>query len=291
MALPISEIVKQAAIDIGIEEPSGAIVSSTDKNIKQLLQHSLKTGRELRDKYLFPQLKRQYSVTITSSSDQYTLPGDMWRMISDTQWNQTNSWKLNGPLNDQEWNTQKYGVVATGSRKKFRVFGNNEDTGRFFIDPEPSVNEVISFDYIRKQWIFPKAWVASTAYTSGNYVSANGNIYTAGSTATSGATRPSGTTTSSDGTITWTYVANQLYGDSTERWQADTDFPLIDSDLIILGTVWRYLKRKGLDYQEEKQEYERQCSARLSRLEGSQILNFAGGNSLFADNVPEGSFG
>lgn len=292
MSLTIAEIVKQAAIDIGKDEPSGTITTSTDKDIKQLLQFSLKTGRELRDKYLFPQLKKHYEITISASDDQYNLPGDMWKMIPGTQWNQTNSWKLFGPLNDQEWNTLKYGVVAVGTRKKFRVFGGNEDSGQFFIDPEPSTNETISFDYIRKQWILPKAWAASTAYSSGDYVSANGNIYTAGSTDTSGSTRPSHTSgTGSDGTITWTYVSDQLYGSSNERWQADTDISLIDADLLILGTVWRFLKRKGLDYQEEKREYEMQCSNRLSRLQGAPILNFSGDSPIFVENVPEGNFG
>jgi len=291
--LTIAEIIKQAAIDVGKEEPS-TIVASTDRDIKQLLQFALKTGRELRDAYLFPQMKKHYSFSTSASDIQYILPKDIWKIIPDSTWDETNSWKMIGPLTDQEWAAFTKGTIESITRKRFRVFGSNTDSGQYFVDPEPSASETISFDYIRKQWIFPVAWAASTAYTSGDIVSANGNLYSAGSTATSGATIPTGTTTHDDGTITWTYVADQLYGDSTQRWQADTDFPLIDSDLILLGTVWRFLKRKGLDYQEEKREYEQTAMRRLSRLESAPILNLAeSGLSGFlsSGNSPEGNFG
>ncbi len=291
--LTIAEIVKQVAIDVGLEEPTGTITTSTDKDIKQILQFSLGIGRELRNKYYWPQLKKEGTITTSNGVNQYALPGDYWQMISGTQWDQTNSFRMKGPLSDSEWTTFQHGIVSSTSRKRFRVSGANTDSGRFFIDPTPSAAETLSFEYLRKQWIFPVAWVTSTGYTSGDIVSANGNLYSAGSTATSGATRPSGTTTSSDGTITWTYVPTQLYGDSNQRWQADTDFPLLDDDLIIMGVVWKYLKRKGFDYQEEKAIYEKECRDRLTRLEGAPILNTAETgltHFLSYDNIPESGF-
>jgi hypothetical protein len=56
-------------------------------------------------------------------------------------------------------------------------------------------------------WNSTPPWGTGCAYMQNDLVISNGNIYSAGAFGTSGATAPSGTTTSSDGTITWTYVA------------------------------------------------------------------------------------
>jgi hypothetical protein len=46
-------------------------------------------------------------------------------------------------------------------------------------------------------------------------------------------------------------------GSSTSEFIAnDTDVPVLDSDVTFLGLTWRWLKTKGLTYQDEKQEYE-----------------------------------
>ena len=41
-----------------------------------------------------------------------------------------------------------------------------------------------------------------------------------------------------------------------KRWVADTDSSLIDEDLLMKGTVWRWLASKGLDYAEPFRMYE-----------------------------------
>lgn len=44
--------------------------------------------------------------------------------------------------------------------------------------------------------------------------------------------------------------------DTYPQWQADTDLSLINERLIMLGTVWRWKRSKGLDYSEEFRAYE-----------------------------------
>jgi hypothetical protein len=290
--LAIDEIIKQCAIYVGLDEPTGTITTSTDKNIKKLLQFSLQTGKEIRDNYYDTNLKKNHEITLAASDDQYTLPDDFWRMIPGTLWDQSNSWRIFGPISDQDWNAFKHGIVSSLTRKRLRIFGYNPNSGEIYIDPVPGATETISFDYIRKQWFLPQDWAASTSYSSGDLVSSNGNIYSSGSTATSGSTRPTGTTTHDDGTITWTYVSGQLYSDTSQQWLADTDFPIIDDDLITMGTIWRFLRREGLEYQDEKDEYYSELTRRFSRMETSEILSFAdSGLYQFVDNFPEGDYG
>lgn len=45
-------------------------------------------------------------------------------------------------------------------------------------------------------------------------------------------------------------------GGAQAAWAADTDVPLIDDYLFTLGLKWRFLRAKGLDYEQEARTYE-----------------------------------
>lgn len=292
--LPISEIIKQAMMLVGLDEPSGTLVTSTDKDIKKMFMYALKVGRELRE-MPFSQLKRTHTITTSASDNQYPLPQDFFRMLSGTQWDQTNSWRMQGPLNDVEFNAFLYGIVTSHTRKRYRIFGYDPDGGEIFIDPTPSGTETISFDYIRSQWIFPAPWTGSTVVAGASYRSANGNIYIASGAGTTGGTRPSHDTgIVSDGGVFWTHVTNALYGDATQRFQEDTDIVLFDDDLFIDGLVYYYLNNNGYEDRAKQYDWESKKTSRLTRKEGAEILSFAstGINQLLSyDNLPDGDFG
>lgn len=294
MLLDIGEIIKQSALEIGLEEPSGIIVSSTDVNVVKLLMYALVTGRELRSKYIFPQLKKTHSF-ITTGSGQYALPGDFFRMLSDTQWDRNNSRRVVGPLTDQAWNYYQYGIVTSNTRKRYQIFGTNLQSGQFFLSPDNTAGETISFDYLRHQWFFPKQWTAGESVTSGTtYRSNAGKIYLAQTTATTGATGPTHSTgTASDGTVSWLYVSTQTYG-ANQRFQADSDFPLLDHDLIQAGIVWRYQEKNGYDYGEAKKYYYEEADKRSIRMESAPLLSMSADSMGFLlndDNLPDGNYG
>lgn len=295
MALTIAEIIKQAALDVGIEEPSGTITTSTQLDVKKLLQFAVNTGRELRSKYLFPQLVKKYSFTGGASDTQYVLPGDFWKMVNDTGWDQSNNWQMRGPLSQQGQNAFLYGIVSSLARKRYYVTGSDYTSGQFFLNPAPAAGDTLSFDYIRSQWFMPAVWTASESVTSGTtYRFSSGNLYLAQTTNPTGSTAPSHTSgTASDGTVTWLYVTTQVYS-TTDRFLADTDFPLIDDDLIMMGTVWRYLERGGYEHERLKRDYYNEASARSIRMTGAPIVSQAneGVEQLISyDNIPEGGFG
>lgn len=294
MAQAISDIIKRAAVRCSLEEPTGTIFSSTDKDIKMLLELAVATGEELRDECFFPELKKTHTITTTTAT-QYPLPGDFYRMISGTHWDQSNSWAMAGPLSDAEWNLWQHGVISGLVRKRFRVFGSNYNTGQFFVDPAPSSGEIISFEYSRRPWFMPKVWTASESVTSGStYRFSNGNLYLAQTTTTTGSTAPSHTSgTASDGAVTWLYVTTQIYS-TTERFLADTDILLVDDDLVLMGTVWRFKEEKGLEYSEKKDQYLRAKEKRKFKLGGAPILSMAsdGYTTLStSDNIPDGDYG
>jgi hypothetical protein len=66
---------------------------------------------------------------------------------------------------------------------------------------------------------------------------------------------------------------------------ADTDIVFLDEELFRLGTMWRYLRRRGLDYAEGMQQYEMLLAQLLGRDAGARPI-YMGGNQPFRPRAP-----
>lgn len=83
-------------------------------------------------------------------------------------------------------------------------------------------------------------------------------------------------------------------GTAQTQWLADTDTPILDEDLMILGVRWRVKRGLGFAYQEEMNEYEVELRKMMSVDGGAAILNMTPSNHLTLIgpyNVPETNFG
>jgi hypothetical protein len=84
-------------------------------------------------------------------------------------------------------------------------------------------------------------------------------------------------------------------GDAQTAWVADDDTYLLDEDCFIQGMKWRFLRAKGLDYGQEKIDYDQDCQRVAARDSGSRVLSLVGnahGNRfLDYDNIPQTNFG
>ena len=75
-------------------------------------------------------------------------------------------------------------------------------------------------------------------------------------------------------------------------FQADTDTSYLDEGVMGLGLRWRYLKAKGLEYEEDKDTYEKQLEQVIARDGGSSRLLLAPGPIDWDRvNLPDGNFG
>lgn len=83
-------------------------------------------------------------------------------------------------------------------------------------------------------------------------------------------------------------------GNDQQLWTADTDVYKLDEDCFIQGIKWRFLRAKGLDYSQEKMDYDMDCQRVMSRDGGNRDLPIAGGTYgarfLNNDNIPDGNF-
>lgn len=84
-------------------------------------------------------------------------------------------------------------------------------------------------------------------------------------------------------------------GSYSSVWTSDSDVYILDESTFIQGLKWRFLRAKGLDYEEEYQNYELDVQRSISRDGGSRdlSLNSNGYNVQFLNgyNVPETGFG
>lgn len=79
-------------------------------------------------------------------------------------------------------------------------------------------------------------------------------------------------------TCAFEYITSNWVSSSTASsvWLVDTDTPLIDDQLLILGTIWRWKQAKGLNYAEDFNKYERRMEDLMGRDAGKPVLDMAG---------------
>lgn len=83
-------------------------------------------------------------------------------------------------------------------------------------------------------------------------------------------------------------------GTPQSLWAADTDIYNLDEDCFILGMIWRFLRKKGLDYAEEKNLYDESVSRVMSRDGGNRDLPLGAQSKLHflnTENIPDTGFG
>lgn len=240
MARTFLQLIQQAANEIGIPEPS-QIIGSQDEQAKQLLALAQREGKDFsvmaNKNGGWQALHSEYTFTTVDSQQAYTMPADFEYFVQRTFWDDSYKWELLGPITAQEKQILKYGVIASGPRRKFYIRANE-----MYLDPIPeTTGDTIAYDY------FSNAWCQDSL----------GNVQ--------------------------------------KLWTADTDTYRLDEDCFIQGIKWRFLRAKGLDYSQEKMDYEADCQRVMARDGGNRDLPIAGGTYgarfLSMDNVPETGFG
>lgn len=100
------------------------------------------------------------NTSMAFGQDTYTMPTDIDHMIPQTMWDRSFRWQLLGPLSPQEWQVLKSGISPTGPRRRFRIFGGN-----FVVDPVPSDNNQLVYEYYSVNWCQSAAAVSQRAWT------------------------------------------------------------------------------------------------------------------------------
>jgi hypothetical protein len=226
-------------------------------------------NREMADAYPWPKFYASGSITLVDGQASYALPAAFSYYQYESFWNQSNRWRVLGPMSEQEYaEILGFGLNPTlYQRFQIRGVSNNE----LLISPTPTASnagEIIIFEYIAARSIRPATWVTAKIYAAGSFTFNNGNYYTTVSGGTSGATAPTHTSGSvSDGGVTWAY-----YSGAYESFIADTDVTLLDEKTLEQGMLERFAEIHGLTIQPK---FQVQLAEDFSRATPGKVL-FAG---------------
>ena len=151
-----ANVINRTALQLGIL-PQGVVpstapdpFSSTDPNMALLCDLVTSAEDRLQSAHDWPQLRREYTFTTSSSLNTYPLPSDFHEMIDQTGWNRSNRIPLAGPASPQEWQYLKSRAPSLLINVVFRQSGGVMD-----INPgaTPPAGAVVAYEYISCNWV------------------------------------------------------------------------------------------------------------------------------------------
>lgn len=290
--MTVLSLIQTVCDKLGEKRPTSLVGSSNTGN-RQWIALLNDVGQDLVERASWPELEKDWPVTLVASQSTYALPDDFDRHQFDSNWDRTNQWPLIGPVNNSDWRQLQDGVTSTGPRAKFRITGMSDS--QIEVSPTPdasSAGDIYGFPYLSTRWLRPMTWAASTAFAAGSYCFYDGNVYYTSAGGTTGATAPTHTSGSaSDDSVSWAY-SEVAYNSVV----ADTDVPVLSEKLLIKGVEVLWLMQNGLDYQRQERDYEMALSRAVTKLRGKRKLSYRGNPTfqfrlLSSENIQNTGFG
>lgn len=136
-------LIQNSTDTIGLTRPS-VVIASTDPNVRTLLALAQTEGRELLERFSWPQTQLEATHTTLAAEDQgvmATIAPGFGYIINNTFWNRTLTEPVPGPLTPVEWQGLK-ARTATGPYSSYRITG-----GHLFGYPAPSAGDTWVFEY------------------------------------------------------------------------------------------------------------------------------------------------
>lgn len=98
-------------------------------------------------------------------------------------------------------------------------------------------------------------------------------------------------------TVNYSYISKNYVSSSSTLYpkiQSDADTFIIDDQLVKLNATWRLLRKVGMNYVDEKMDYQFALQEREARDGGSKVLNLEGEqpkSMIGAAGIPQTGFG
>lgn len=214
------------------------VVGSLDPTTKQLLAIANRVIKEMADAYNWPKLRKHGSVTFASGTASYALPADFSHYHYETFWNQSDSFRLFGPMSVQEYAENIGFGDVTSPYDSFDIQGVTDTELLIYPTPDTGSNgQVVTFPYTSARPVRPRTWAVGQTVAAGEYSFANGVYYTA-----------NGAGTTSGASITADPIGFTVYNGAYEDFLADTDEPVLSQRILEQGMIERFAEPHGLTF-------------------------------------------
>lgn len=146
-------ICTDALSEIGNWDAPATIINNSNPTAKQLLAIANRSGKTLTQLHFWNALIVNYTFPTVNGTASYSLPADFRKFANLTFWDNSNIYRVKGPVSPQEWQVLKSSAIANAAFwKYFRMAG-----GLFYIHPTPSAVETIAYQYYSGNWITGKS--------------------------------------------------------------------------------------------------------------------------------------
>ena len=173
------EVIQNVALEINLPRPSAVTDGGQDLAGRAL--QILKTAGNRLKKKDWPELIYEHEFFLKKNQPYYDLPEDYDRFVQGTGWDRVESRPLT-PLNAQQWQEWKSGLVQAEVWKQYRVKGV-DGARKIFINPTPSTSQCtfetrdgkkvkvgLVVEYYSKWWVESSAGQGKAAPTAGTDV-------------------------------------------------------------------------------------------------------------------------
>ena len=157
--MTVLQIAQDASDVIGIERPT-SIASGTgtvDRAFRALINQGGRNLAQVRNAWGegWTVLTREHTFTTVEDQEEYAFPDDFQALLEDTVWDRTSYYAARGPLNPQEWQLAKSGLVDSVTiTPRYRIRRNSANTGHsLWLDPVPGGAEDLVLEYVSKAWL------------------------------------------------------------------------------------------------------------------------------------------
>ena len=217
-----------------------AVLTSSDITTRQLAAWAQDVIKIMAQRFEWPKLNKTATIT-TDGTATYALPGDFSHYHFDSFWNESDGWRILGPMSADEY-ASFLGSGFEPLSDRFQIKGVTDK--ELFIYPTPGTGDILVLEYQAARPIRPVTWTTATAFAAGKYCFYNGNYYYSQFGGTSGATPPTHTSNSaSDGGVSWAY-----YDGPYEDFHFDDDEPVLAQLVLEQGIFERFAEIKGLNF-------------------------------------------
>lgn len=216
----LSDIINRVCDDVGLNRPLAPITAQTDRQTLQLLALLRAAGDDLITDFDWQALIQVATITTVAGTQNYALPTDWARSVTETEWFTTAKVPLFGPLNDKDFAQNAYGLINVGPYYRYQI-----KQGGIYLQPVPTTSgQTLNYVYVSSYWVRNFASATSTYTNGASFVS-------------------------------------------------DSDLFNLNEQLLFLGARWRWRRAKGLAYDEEKDEYDRESYRARADDRGSRSLD------------------
>lgn len=138
--------------ELGIARPV-TLVDSPDPVSRRLLACAQRAGQALYREHNWSVLHREHEFTTQNGVDNYTVPEDWGRGVSDTAWDRTTFWQMRGSLSPHQWQHRRSGLfLSPGLRFGYRTLVGSRQAS-ILLDPVPSGANDLVIEYISAFWV------------------------------------------------------------------------------------------------------------------------------------------